>query len=53
MPDIALRPAHQLAEAIRGRELSSRELLEHHLTRIERLNPPLNAVSHSIPTARA
>ncbi|HXA11144.1 MAG TPA: amidase family protein, partial [Mycobacterium sp.] len=43
-PDIALRPAHLLAEAIRCREVSSRELLDHYLTRVERLNPPLNAV---------
>ena len=43
-PDIALRPAHLLADAIRCREVSSRELLDHYLARVERLNPPLNAV---------
>jgi amidase len=42
--DIAFQPAHALAEAIRRREVSSRELLEHYLARVERLNPPLNAV---------
>ena len=42
-PDIALRPAHLLAHAIRCREVSSRELLDHYLARVERLNPPLNA----------
>ncbi|MGV0794216.1 amidase family protein [Mycolicibacterium sp. XJ1819] len=44
MSDIALQPAHVLADAIRRREVSSRELLEHHLARVERLNPALNAV---------
>ncbi len=44
MSDIALRPAHVLADAIRRRDVSSRELLEHYLARVERLNPPLNAV---------
>jgi amidase len=44
MADIALRPAHELAAAIRRRALSSRELLDHFLARVERLNPPLNAV---------
>ncbi len=44
MADIALGPAHELAAAIRRRELSSRELLDHYLARVERLNPPLNAV---------
>ena len=44
MPDIALRPAHVLAEAIRRRDISSRELLEDYLARVERLNGPLNAV---------
>jgi amidase len=42
--DIAFQPAHALAEAIRRRDLSSRELLEHYLDRVEALNPPLNAV---------
>jgi amidase len=44
MPDIALRPAHQLAEAIRRREFLSRGLLEDYLARVARLNAPLNAV---------
>src|SRR5689334_2196422 len=44
MSDIAFRPAHALAAAIRRRELSSRELLEHYLERVGRLNAALNAV---------
>src|SRR5690348_10318923 len=44
MTDVALQPAHVLADAISRRELSSRELLEHYLARVERLNPRLNAV---------
>ena len=44
MSDIALQPAHALAESIRRRDVSSRELLEHYLARVERLNAPLNAV---------
>jgi len=42
--DIAFQPARALAAAIRRREVSSRELLEHYLDRVEALNPPLNAV---------
>ena len=44
MSDLALRPAHALADAVRRRDVSSRELLEHYLGRVERLNSPLNAV---------
>ena len=42
--DLALRSASELALRLRRRELSSVELLQHHLQRIERLNPALNAV---------
>jgi len=42
--DIALWPAHRLAQAVRRRELSSRELLDGYLARVEQLNPRLNAV---------
>lgn len=42
--EIALLPAWQLARMIREREISSRELLEVYLERIDALNPQLNAV---------
>ena len=42
--DVALWPAHRLADGIRRREFSSRELLDLYLDRIARLNPSLNAV---------
>lgn len=41
---IALLPAGRQAELIRSRQLSSRELLELFLGRIERINPAINAV---------
>src|SRR5262249_8104632 len=44
MSEDAFRSASDLAAAIRRRELSSREVLDHYLGRIERLNPKLNAV---------
>jgi amidase len=42
--DLCLRPATELAALVRRREISARELLEAHLTRIERVNPALNAI---------
>jgi amidase len=42
--DLCVRPATELAALVRDREISARELLEAHLTRIDRLNPALNAV---------
>jgi len=44
MTDLALLSATELALRLRRRELSSVELLQHHLRRVERLNPALNAV---------
>ncbi len=44
MTDLAYAPAADLAALIRRRELSSRELLDHLLARVERLNPKINAV---------
>jgi amidase len=42
--DIAFASARVLADAIKRREVSSRELLDEYLVRIDRLNPVLNAV---------
>jgi amidase len=42
--DLAWRTATQLAEALASREVSSLELLDHHLERVERLNGPVNAI---------
>jgi len=42
--DWALRPLTEQAAAIAGGEISAIELLEHHLDRVERINPAINAV---------
>ncbi|MBL0147458.1 MAG: amidase [Ideonella sp.] len=44
MTDIALLSAAEMGQRLRRRELSSVELLQHHLDRVARLNPALNAV---------
>src|SRR5882724_3684932 len=44
MSDLAFASAVDLVARLRRREISSRELLDHHLERIARLNPKLNAV---------
>ena len=44
MTDLALRPAVELARMVRDRRIGCVELLEHHLARVERLNPALNAI---------
>jgi len=42
--ELAFQSASELSRRLRRRELSSVELLQHYLQRIERLNPALNAV---------
>lgn len=42
--DLCLRPATELAQLVRSRQLSVRELLSIHITQIERLNPSVNAI---------
>ena len=44
MTDPAFQPLSALANKIADKELSSTELLDHYITRIERHNPQLNAV---------
>ncbi len=54
MTEIAFRSAVELAAAIRAGTVGSRELLEHYLGRVERLNPRLNAiVTLDVERARA
>lgn len=53
MDEVVFRSATALAAAIRNKELSSRELLEQYLQRVERFNPKINAiVSLDIERAR-
>lgn len=44
MDDFAFRDATELADLVRQRKVSSRELLDHYLERVERVNPKLNAI---------
>lgn len=44
MDDLIFAPAHELATAIRRREVSSVEVVDAHLAQIERHNPRLNAI---------
>jgi amidase len=42
--DICFQSAVEMARRIRAKQISSRELLEAHLKRIERINPTVNAI---------
>src|SRR5687768_9820613 len=44
MDDLAFRPATELAALVRAGEVTSRELVDLYLDRIDRLNSKLNAV---------
>ncbi len=42
--DIAFKSATELSADIRQKKISSLELLDHYIARVERFNPPLNAI---------
>ena len=44
MTDLAFRSAGALAAAVATKEVSSVELLDHYLARVDRLNPQVNAI---------
>jgi len=53
MTDIAFAPARKLAAMVRSKKISCSELLDHHLARVEKYNPVLNAViATDISTAK-
>lgn len=49
MGDVTRLPALAMADAIRRKEFSALELVEAHLSRVEKLNPRLNAFVHVDP----
>ena len=51
--DICYMTATEMAQRIRAGELSCRELMQAHLTRIERINPKVNAIVSQIPPEQA
>src|SRR5689334_5422960 len=42
--DLGFLPAHRLSALTRSREIGCLELLDHFIARVERLDPPINAV---------
>lgn len=44
MDDLCRLPAHELVRLMAARTVSSREVLEAHLARIDAVNPALNAL---------
>ena len=54
MNELCTKSATELAEMIRTREVSATQVLEAHLSRIEEVNPSVNAVTVTLaPEARA
>jgi len=47
--DICFMTATELARCLRAKELSAREVMEAHLTQIERVNPTVNAIVTLLP----
>src|SRR5260370_37345400 len=50
--DICFLPARQMADLIRQKKLSAREVMQAHLKQIERGNPKVNAVVTRVPEAQ-
>ncbi len=44
MSDITFKPAVELAQLLRNRQIGCLELLDHYLDRVDRFNPQLNAI---------
>ena len=53
MTDLCFLSAVELADRIRRRELSAREVMAAHLDRIERVNPTVNAIVSMLPPERS
>jgi len=51
--EICFMTATEMVQRIRAKELSCREVMEAHLTRIERVNPIVNAIVTRIPPEQA
>jgi amidase len=47
--ELCFLPATELAQAVRNRELSAREVMAAHLAQIERVNPQVNAIVTLLP----
>jgi amidase len=48
-PELCLLPARQLAQLLKAKKLSARDLLAAHLQQIERVNPKVNAIVTLVP----
>ena len=48
-PDLCFLPARKMADLIRTKKLSSRELMEAHLQQVARVNPKVNAIVTLVP----
>jgi amidase len=50
--EVCFMPARQMADLIRQRKLSSREVMQAHLKQINRVNPKVNAIVTTVPEDR-
>ena len=50
--DICFMTATEMVQRIRARELSCRDVMQAHLTRIDQINPKVNAIVTQVPAER-